>query len=638
MGYLAVAVAALPVLLFYFIYRDFFLFQHDWRIQLDALFRGVFAAAALLLLAYLMPLNVGTPWLSAFVQAALPEKLIVFICLLFWRGKHSLSVDTSFGALAGLGFAFCENLIYGMGQRDPIVAARLLSAVPIHLVTCGFIGFYVWMAHNKSGAHRTLAYFVAFLLPFSIHALFDLFTLANHAWIASAAILFPSLVLFDLHLAFSRSIPSPAIMESMGLRFPEWLILRRQSQFERWILRSISSERAEYPPVFKLKLGPRRILLATFFVALPLLQDTPIFRSIPPGERSAFLFTLPLLLLTSLIASGIFNPAFFRAGMLRIPLVMQVWFEGRSEQATAYDLFHEGAFLKTTTAYNVGNEVTVTFSRGRFVSPSLRARAIWDNHKNLRQEFGTVFVFENASSDMRWFLLRLWILGLGQGLAYFFKTPGYSMIRRLFVQPESVMHDLRYFPTGSVLIRQGEPGDEFFMIRQGSIRVTKHVGTNEQELAILGPGEILGEMAIAGSLPRNATATCMSDSILTVADGRDLEDLVRNNPDFARALLHLMARRFFESSETLEAGLEAARADEHLTENLMRAWIVLLSNRDSRNRVTVPLEETSRAFGIAPSLLERILRAKPRKIHEIEGDVLDAIWKLSRRKLNIRIT
>ncbi|MBL8018460.1 MAG: cyclic nucleotide-binding domain-containing protein [Leptospirales bacterium] len=638
MGYLAVVFAALPVLLFYLIYRDFFLFHHAWAIQIDALFRGVLAAALLLLLTAVIPPIVSTVGMTAFLQAALPEKLAMFVCILFWRGKNSLSVDVAFGAIAGLAFAFCENLLYGISQRDPIVIARLLSAVPIHLVTCGLMGFYLWMAENRIGFQRVASCIIAFALPFLLHALFDFFTLAGKPWVASTAILFPSLVLFDMHLAYARSIPSPAIVASMGLRFPQWMILKRQSQFERWILRSISSERAEYPPVFKLKLGPRRIILASVFAAIPLFQDTVIFRSIPPSERTAFLVTLPLLLLAALIASGIFNPGFFRAGMLRIPFVMQAWIEGSSEHATTYDLFHAGFFLKTTTPHNVGEEVTVNFSRGRLVSPSVRARAIWDNHKNLRMEFGTVFEFDQeANREIRYFLFRLWMMRIGQGIAYFFKTPGHSVIRRLFVQPESVMSDLRYFSKGSVLIRQGEPGDEFFMIRQGTVRVTKHVGNVEQELALLGPGEILGEMAIAGSLPRNATATCQTDSILTVADGRDLEDLVRNNPDFARALLHLMARRFFESSETLEAGLEAARADEHLTENLMRAWVVLLASREADGKVRVQLEKLSQSLGIDATLIERILRTKPREIHSIDGEVLNAIWQLSRKKLKLQI-
>ncbi|MBI3395926.1 MAG: cyclic nucleotide-binding domain-containing protein [Spirochaetia bacterium] len=628
----------MPAALFYLIYRDFFVFQHDWRVQLDALLRGILAAAVLLVAAAAAPaMPFAAPAVSAFLQAALPEKVVLFLLLLFQR-RTSLSASAASGAVAGLGFAFCENLIYGFSVHDSIVAGRLLSAVPVHLATSGLMGFYLGVMRYQTGTARIAPVALAFLLPFLGHALFDYLTLSNQPVLASIGVVFPLLVLLDVHLAYARSIPSPSLLASMGLQFPQWLIIRRQAQCERWILRSIASERADYPPVFRLKLDSIRVLLGVVFLLVLLLQGRLTF-PFPEAERTAFFVTLPLLLLLGLAASGIFNPAYFRGGMLKIPIVMQAWFEGRPDQATAYGMGRSGVFLKTTYPYQPGDEVTLSFSRGRVVSPSVRARALWDNHKNLRQEFGTVFVFTAVDWAMFQFLMRLWFLEIGHGLAYFFKTPGYTLIRRLFVQPESVMHDLRYFPEGSVLVREGEPGDEFFMIKHGTVRITKEVGDTEQELALLGPGEIVGEMAIAGSVPRNATAVCVTNAVLTVADGRDLEDLVRNNPDFARAILHLTARRFSESSEALEAGLEAARADARLSKALMRAWTRILVDQllNEKSELTLNLTHGLSGLDVPPSVLAKILQTTPKSIHNADAETLEAIWTLSRAKVRVRV-
>jgi cAMP-dependent protein kinase regulator len=67
---------------------------------------------------------------------------------------------------------------------------------------------------------------------------------------------------------------------------------------------------------------------------------------------------------------------------------------------------------------------------------------------------------------------------------------------------------LRRYDHGEIVVRQGDPGDSFFVVAQGHVRVERRdshgVG---HELATLGEGSILGEMAVLAAEPRSATVT-----------------------------------------------------------------------------------------------------------------------------------
>src|SRR5258708_36518712 len=63
------------------------------------------------------------------------------------------------------------------------------------------------------------------------------------------------------------------------------------------------------------------------------------------------------------------------------------------------------------------------------------------------------------------------------------------------------------FAAGEILFREGEVGDVMFVIQSGAVRISKNVADNDKVLAVLGPGEFFGEMAILNGKPRTATAT-----------------------------------------------------------------------------------------------------------------------------------
>ncbi len=68
------------------------------------------------------------------------------------------------------------------------------------------------------------------------------------------------------------------------------------------------------------------------------------------------------------------------------------------------------------------------------------------------------------------------------------------------------------FPAGALIIREGDVGDKFYLIRTGSVEISR--GSPAKRLATLGEGDFFGEMALLTGQPRNATAQALEDTEL----------------------------------------------------------------------------------------------------------------------------
>jgi putative ABC transport system ATP-binding protein len=71
---------------------------------------------------------------------------------------------------------------------------------------------------------------------------------------------------------------------------------------------------------------------------------------------------------------------------------------------------------------------------------------------------------------------------------------------------------IEMFPAGTRIIQENEPGDRFFLIRQGSVAVRR--GNPEVEIATLQTGDFFGEAALITGQPRNASVYALEDSLI----------------------------------------------------------------------------------------------------------------------------
>jgi len=105
--------------------------------------------------------------------------------------------------------------------------------------------------------------------------------------------------------------------------------------------------------------------------------------------------------------------------------------------------------------------------------------------------------------------------------------------------------------TGDVLFKDGDPGDEMYLIKSGKIRISKAAGDIEKTLAILKEGDFFGEMSVIDGSPRSATATALEPTELVIFDREVFMNQVRENP-LIEYVLHTLIRRLRETDEQIK--------------------------------------------------------------------------------------
>ncbi len=96
---------------------------------------------------------------------------------------------------------------------------------------------------------------------------------------------------------------------------------------------------------------------------------------------------------------------------------------------------------------------------------------------------------------------------------------------------------------GDQLAGEGEPGDALFVIISGELQVVKWSRTTDVPIAVLGPGEIVGEMAIFEALPRNASLRAVAQTRV-IRIGRDVVlDLLSTRPSATLSMLRTVMGR-----------------------------------------------------------------------------------------------
>ncbi|MBV8950124.1 MAG: cyclic nucleotide-binding domain-containing protein [Actinobacteria bacterium] len=96
---------------------------------------------------------------------------------------------------------------------------------------------------------------------------------------------------------------------------------------------------------------------------------------------------------------------------------------------------------------------------------------------------------------------------------------------------------------GKVLVSEGAPGSEFFVIVDGTAKVTRQ----GRKVATLGPGAAFGELALLDRAPRNASVVAETPMELVVLGQREFAGILDEVPGFARKLLAGLAHRLREA-------------------------------------------------------------------------------------------
>lgn len=101
----------------------------------------------------------------------------------------------------------------------------------------------------------------------------------------------------------------------------------------------------------------------------------------------------------------------------------------------------------------------------------------------------------------------------------------------------------RSFKRGSLMFIEGEVSTEMFIIKSGKVRILKQEGQSTIELATLGAGSVLGELALLDHQPRSATAQVVEDINATIIDETLLESTLAKIPSWLADIIKVVVKR-----------------------------------------------------------------------------------------------
>jgi CRP/FNR family transcriptional regulator, cyclic AMP receptor protein len=106
------------------------------------------------------------------------------------------------------------------------------------------------------------------------------------------------------------------------------------------------------------------------------------------------------------------------------------------------------------------------------------------------------------------------------------------------------------------IFQHGDVGDKVYLILEGKVRIVRQIpGLGEEALAVLGPGQVFGEMALLDESPRSADALCHDSCRLLAISKEDLDDLLFQDKDLAYEVLwgtvHMLVERLRSTNDKL---------------------------------------------------------------------------------------
>lgn len=166
----------------------------------------------------------------------------------------------------------------------------------------------------------------------------------------------------------------------------------------------------------------------------------------------------------------------------------------------------------------------------------------------------------------------------------------------------------RVFKRGTLMFIEGESGREMYIMRTGKVKILKQEGDRTVELAVLGPGSVLGELSLLDNQPRGATGQVIEEVIATVIDEAILEATMAKIPAWLGSVIKIVVSRLRETNKR--------NGDDIVKNNIAGVINIMLLLQAKKlamveGRIVVPLarlkEEVYSVTGVSSGDTEKVL-------------------------------
>jgi CRP/FNR family cyclic AMP-dependent transcriptional regulator len=108
------------------------------------------------------------------------------------------------------------------------------------------------------------------------------------------------------------------------------------------------------------------------------------------------------------------------------------------------------------------------------------------------------------------------------------------------------------FSRGDIIFDEGDQGTKLYAVIEGKVKLARTAPDGRENLqAVLGPGEMFGELSLFDPKPRTAGAVALTDTVLASLAHEELRPWITGRPDVAVQLLQALAQRLRRTNDVL---------------------------------------------------------------------------------------
>ena len=124
----------------------------------------------------------------------------------------------------------------------------------------------------------------------------------------------------------------------------------------------------------------------------------------------------------------------------------------------------------------------------------------------------------------------------------------FSELESEFLEEIYKISRVRKYEKGRIIFMEGEPGEAFFYIKSGLVKVSKlSRDGREHILHVLNEGHVFAEVTLFSNTEYPATAEVLEEAEIGIIKNEDLEKVIKENPDLSLQLIKYLNKRLVEA-------------------------------------------------------------------------------------------
>lgn len=170
----------------------------------------------------------------------------------------------------------------------------------------------------------------------------------------------------------------------------------------------------------------------------------------------------------------------------------------------------------------------------------------------------------------------------------------------------------RSIPRGSVIFAKGDEGTGLFGVLAGAVKISLlSAEGRELVIALIGPGEIFGEIALLDGRPRSADATAQTNCELLAIERRDFLQFLHDHPDAALKIIEELCSRLRRTTDQIEDAIFL-----NLQARLAKTLLQLSAGKDTAaatRRILITQRDIGQLIGMSRESTNKQLREWARR-------------------------